>query len=585
MSQLLRSVPQATTNRLHARRVLYTVLVVATMAALLGLAVMALRGGGLDALESALLAMFVITLPWTVVGFWNAMIGFLIMRFAPDPVVAVFPAIARLRSDAPITVSTAILACIRNEDPAHVLRNLSPLVTGLAADKAAAQFHVYILSDTDQAGLIAEEERACRAFADKWHGCVEVTYRRRTNNHAFKAGNIRDFCERWGASHDIAVTLDADSVMPAQAVLRLARLMEAEPKLGIVQALVVGLPTTSAFARIFQFGMRFGMRSYTIGSAWWQGDCGPYWGHNAALRLTPFIEDCEIPELPGGKQVLSHDQIEAVLMRRAGYEVRVLPEEDLGWEENPPTLLEFLRRDLRWLQGNMQYWRFLVMPGLRLVSRCQLAIAILMFMGSPAWVGLLVFGTLLALRGPQAIDPLYGWALLALILFMWFAPKIATVLDVLSRAPLRRAYGGAGRLLASIATETVFFILLSPIQWVSHTIQLVKLAFGRGVGWGAQARHDHAVPVTEALQRLWPHTALGAVSIGLLVASNPSAIPVMLLIAGGPMLSVPLAVVTSSPALGRFMMRIGLCSLPEEIAPPTILRELDVPALAARANA
>ena len=176
-------------------------------------------------------------------------------------------------------------------------------------------------------------------------------------------------------------------------MLRLVRVMQTDPKLGIVQGLVVGLPSTSAMARIFQFGMRLGMRSYTIGSAWWQGDCGPYWGHNAVLRLRPFAAHCELPLLAGGRHILSHDQIEAVLMRRAGYEVRVLPEENLGWEENPPTLIEFIRRDLRWCAGNMQYWPFLLMPGLKSVSRYQLLLAILMFLGSPAWIGLLLLGT------------------------------------------------------------------------------------------------------------------------------------------------------------------------------------------------
>src|SRR5207249_6375301 len=134
--------------------------------------------------------------------------------------------------------------------------------------------------------------------------------------------------ERWGHLHDFAVTLDADSFMTAEAILRLVRVMQADPKLGIVQGLVVGLPSTSAFARIFQFGMRLSMRSYTIGSAWWQGDCGPYWGHNAIVRIAPLVAHCQLPVLAEGAlvkgHVLSHDQIEAVLMRRAGYAVRVL---------------------------------------------------------------------------------------------------------------------------------------------------------------------------------------------------------------------------------------------------------------------
>ena len=234
------------------------------------------------------------------------------------------------------------------------------------------------------------------------------------------------------------MTLDADSFMTADAVLRLVRIMQADPRLGILQGLVVGLPSTSAFARIFQFGMRLGMRSYTIGSAWWQGDCGPYWGHNAVLRLAPFIAHCALPVLSGDgaedRHILSHDQIEAVLMRAAGYEVRVLPQEDLGWEENPPTLIEFIRRDLRWCQGNMQYWRFLALPGLKPVSRYQLVLAILMFIGSPAWIGLLVLGTLaVAFADTPAnfIRADAGMALFVCVLVMWFSPKIASVIDVL----------------------------------------------------------------------------------------------------------------------------------------------------------
>jgi membrane glycosyltransferase len=571
---------------LPLRRVVFGILVCATIAALLGLAAKTLLAGGLDSLDFAILVLFAVTLPWTVIGFWNALIGFLVMRLARNPVAAVFPAVAALRDNQPVTLRCAVLVCIRNESPQHVLRNLAPLLAGLSADAAARQFHVYVLSDTDDAAVAVEEACAFASLAAAWRDRIAITYRRRPDNTGFKAGNIRDFCERWGGDHDIAVTLDADSVMPAAAVLRLVRLMEAEPTLGIVQTLVVGLPATSAFARIFQFGMRFGMRSYTIGSAWWQGDCGPYWGHNAALRLKPFMNDCKLPLLADGKYVLSHDQVEAVLMRRAGYEVRVLPEEDLGWEENPPTLIEFIRRDLRWCQGNMQYWRFLFLPGLKFVSRCQLAIAMLMFLGSPAWVGLLVLGTVLALRQPgQIIDAHYGWMLLVVILFMWFAPKIATVIDVLLRPKLRRAYGGALRLLASVCAETIFFILLSPIQWCSHTIQLVKLLLGGTVGWSAQARQDHSVPLSQAVVRFWPHTIVGVISVGMLLMENPAAIPVMLLIAGGPLLAIPFAVVTSMPNIGRALINLGLCSLPEELSPPDILRAIDVPALAMRADA
>ncbi len=241
--------------------------------------------------------------------------------------------------------------------------------------------------------------------------------------------------------HDFALILDADSFMPAETVLRLVRIAQANPSLGILQTLVVGMPSVSVFARVFQFGMRLGMRSYTLGSAWWQGDCGPYWGHNAIVRLAPFIAHCRLPLLPGtgplSGDVLSHDQVEAALMRRAGYEVRVLPVDGVSWEENPPTLMEFSRRDLRWCHGNMQYWQLLTLPGLKPVSRFQLAFAIWMYLGSPAWMAMTAIGTvLLALSETSAAQYVpvkagAGTALFAIMMLMTFAPKIATVIDVL----------------------------------------------------------------------------------------------------------------------------------------------------------
>jgi membrane glycosyltransferase len=581
MTNLLLAADVAPARVLNGRRVLFGALVVVTIVGLLGLAAAALSAGGLDALDVLLLTLFAATLPWTVIGFWNAAIGFLVMRFSRDPVAAVFPAAGRVRDDAPVTVSVALLMCIRNEPPARVLRNLAVMLEGLSRSGAAAQFHLYVLSDTSDAAIAVEEDARFSELAVAWQGRIAITYRRRADNTGFKAGNIEDFCQRWGAAHDIAITLDADSIMPASAMLRLARIMQAESKLGIVQALVVGLPSTSAFARIFQFGMRLGMRSYTIGGAWWQGDCGPYWGHNAAVRLAPFTAHCKLPVLPGGAHVMSHDQVEAVLMRRAGYDVRVLPEEDLGWEENPPTLLEFIRRDLRWCQGNMQYWQIIGMPGLKLLSRFQLLLAILMFIGSPAWILMLIVGTAAAARNPGTlVDPHYGWWLLGVVLFMWFAPKIATVADILPRPPLRRAFGGALRLMMNVLAETFFFLLLSPVQWMSHTIQLAELVLGRKVGWGAQARDDHAVSVADAFHDLWPHMLVGWSCIAVLAMTNPAAIPVALLTAGGLALSVPLAVMTASPWFARFVLRTGIGRLPEETTKPEVLRALELPALA-----
>jgi membrane glycosyltransferase len=573
-------------DTITGRRVLFAILFAATTAGSLMLAALALSPGGIGIVDVVLLALFVVTLPWMVAGFWNAMIGFLIMRFAHDPVAAVVPIAGRVRGDEPVTTSTAILLCIRNEVPDRMIRNLEPMLASLDAAGFGDHFHLYVLSDTSDASIAAKEEARFHLLTDRWRGRVAITYRRRAVNTGYKAGNIRDFCERWGGEHEFAVTLDADSFMTADAILRLVRIMQADPKLGILQGLVVGLPSTSAFARVFQFGMRLGMRSYTIGSAWWQGDCGPYWGHNAALRLRPFIAHCALPVLSmngtDDRHILSHDQIEAALMRAAGYDVRVLPEEDLGWEENPPTLIEFIRRDLRWCQGNMQYWGFLTRPGLKATSRYQLGLAILMFIGSPAWIGMLILGTLSLAFAEAPADVIRadaGMALFAGILVMWFSPKIASAIDILLRPELRRDFGGARRFIANYAIETVYSILLCPILWFGHTIFLTGLLSGREIGWIGQTRDDHAVPFGLALRNLWPHTLLGCAALGTLALTQPAAIPYALFLAGGPALAIPFAMMSAWPGAGSLFARVGIGRLPEETAPPAALDALALPAI------
>ena len=563
-----------TDRRVLARRLVFLALVMVSMAALLVLAILTLSPGGFDGVDLLLLVLFALTTPWMVVGFWNASIGFLIMRLARDPV--------RQESPPAILASTALVMCVRNEPPDRVIRNLGVMMDDIAASGIADRFHVYVLSDTSRPDIADAEEKAFGALRLEWSGRIAVTYRRREINTGFKAGNIRDFLERWGDDHELMATLDADSFMTASALRRMVSIVQNDPKLGILQGLVIGMPSTSAFARLFQFGMRLGMRSWTIGSAWWQADCGPYWGHNAVIRIAPFKQHCEIPPLPGRGilrgPVLSHDQIEAALMRRAGYDVRVLPEEDLGWEENPPTLVEFIRRDQRWLQGTLQYVFFIARPGLKPVSRFQLVFAMLMFVGSPAWVGLLLVGTMTLAAAPDTkavVDPGYGTALLILILLMWFAAKVATTIDVLARPMLRRAFGGTLQFLASVAAETIFSLLLSPIMWTCHTLFFAGLPFGRTIGWIGQTRDDHSVAWPIACRQLWPQTLLGGASLGIVGALQPAALPYLfVLLAGGLVLSIPFCVVTSWPWLGRAFARIGIGRLPEETVPPEALKRL-----------
>jgi membrane glycosyltransferase len=260
------------------RPVLFFLCVGLSMAGLIWLALVALSPGGIGLVDVILVTLFAVTLPWYVIGFWNATIGFLIMRWARDPVAAILPVAARIRGDEPITASTAVVLCIRNEPPERIVRMLESMLQGLVARGVGERFHVYVLSDTDGSDTAAAEDACFAALAAAWHGRIAVTYRRRVQNIAFKAGNIGDFCVRWGKDHDFAIMLDADSVMTVDLVLKLVRIMQIDPRLGILQTLVIGMPSAGPFARIFQFGMRLSMRSYTIGSAWCTGGTTPSCG-------------------------------------------------------------------------------------------------------------------------------------------------------------------------------------------------------------------------------------------------------------------------------------------------------------------
>jgi membrane glycosyltransferase len=570
----------------RARRIVYASLVLATIAALAAAMVRALDADGLDLVDLAMVASFCVTLPWTAVGFWNAAIGLALMLGARDPARVATPVAALGLEPVPIDTRTALLVCIRNEDPARLERNLGEMLAGLASLPEAARFEACLLSDSDRPGLVQAEAAVAAALAGRFAGRLRVSYRRRETNPGFKAGNLREFAERRGAEFDFAVVLDADSVMSPAAILRLVRIMQADPRLGIVQTLVVGLPSTSPFARVFQFGMRLGMRSYTLGSAWWQGDCGPYWGHNAILRMQPFVEHCALPLLPGrgplSGHVLSHDQVEAVLMRRAGLEVRVLPLEDGSWEENPPTLLEFARRDLRWCQGNLQYLKLLRMPGLRAVSRCQLVLAILMFAGSPAWLAFVLLATFREAFAPTvgpAFRPEVGGALAMVVLAMVFAPKIASVIAVLASRRRPREFGSPARFLGGVALETVFSMMLAPVMAVAHTVFIAGLAFGRTIGWSAQSRDSHGVPIGAALRALWRPTLLGAALLAWF-ARGPSGHAWLFAPFWLPLLAAaPFASLTAWPALGLAMARRRIAATPDEIDPAPLLRRLGLPAL------
>lgn len=560
---------------LDSRRRLVLGLNLATLAGLLfGLAHI-LGAGGWSAADVAIFVAFLFGAPWTVLGFWNAAIGLWLLHGADDGLGQVAP-FAR-HGDLPVRLATrtAVLMTLRNEDPERAFRRLRVVKDSLDATGEGVWFDYFILSDSDDPAVAQAEEALAVAWAREVGEPERVIYRRRGDNAGYKAGNLREFCERWGERYELMLPLDADSVMSGEAIVKLARMMQGHPRLGILQSLIVGMPSRSAFARIFQFGMRHGMRPYTMGSAWWGGDCGPFWGHNAMVRIAPFRDHCHLPVLTGGGPlggaVMSHDQVEATLMRRAGYEVRVLPVEGGSWEENPPTMLEFARRDLRWCLGNLQYLKLLDLPGLAPMSRFQLFWAILMFLGLPAWTLMIALVPLKVVEDGGLADYPAGLAagLYLLFLALYLSPKLAGFADILLSRGGAARYGGPVRFVASALIEIVFSFLQGAVSSFRTTLFMLGLVFGRArIGWNGQARDAHALSFATALAGLWPHLLFGACVLGALQMLSPAVLLWSLPLTAGYVLAIPFAMLTASPALGHWLARKGLCGVPEDFDPP-----------------
>ncbi|GGC43621.1 hypothetical protein GCM10011504_22610 [Siccirubricoccus deserti] len=548
---------------LPLRRLGFALLGLGCTGLLLWLGVRVMAPGGWTVWEVLTLLCLAGTAPWTALCAANALVGLVILLRAPDPPAAVLPALRLARPGVPRR-HTAIAVCIRNEPMAQVLPPLGRLLDGLAAAGAAEHFTLWFLSDTEDPVLVAAEEVAIAGFRRR-HS--RVRYRRRAANTGFKAGNVMDFLDHHAGDAELMLCLDADSEMSAAAVLRLVACMEADPQLAIVQQLIVGRPATAGFPRLFQFGMRAGMRSWATGQAWWQGPEGPYWGHNAIIRIAPFRRHCRLEPLPDGSPILSHDQVEAVRLHAAGWKVCCLPTEDGSMEGNPPALPEFMARDLRWAAGNMQYWALLRLPGQTWMGRWQLVQAILLFLGAPLWVGVLVFGALNAATGGGAATPAGGLAALLLAGFgMLHAPKLAGYAEVLLRPAIAVRYGGRRAFLRGALAELGFTLLLDPISIVSKAIFLARLPFGGGAGWAPQNRVDRGVRWRDAARLLWPHTVFGLTVFGLLLATAPGAALWALPWAGGLVLAVPFCALTASPGVSAWLRARRVAATPEELA-------------------
>lgn len=576
--------PAQEARRLFWRRRAMLALNLLTVAGI-GIAAAAIAAAGGWTAPGILLVLCVVAItPWNAIGFWNSLTGLLLLHGTRSGPAAAAPFLRTEKAET-LVLRTAILMTLRNEDPARAISRLRAVRAELDATPHGAMFDIFILSDTSLPEVAAAEEAAVARWRAEGAG-RGLFYRRREANTGFKAGNVREFCERWGADYEFMLPLDADSLMGASAILDMARIMQADPRLGILQSLVVGLPSRSAFARIFQFGMRAGMRCYTLGATWWAGDCGPFWGHNALIRIAPFRAHCELPLLAGapplGGHILSHDQVEAVLMRRAGYEVRVLPIETESYEENPPTLPDFLSRDARWCLGNMQYVKLLGLPGAHAMGRFQLAWAVLMFVTVPALPLALLLLPFAAPHVPADMGPAAA-GLYLLMLGLCLFPKIAGYLDVALTPGMARRYGGPGRFALSAALELAFSFLLSAISAFATARLLIRLFILRsrnpaGGDWGGQARDAHRVPWRAAMTGFAAPTLLGLLVVAALGWTAPHLLAWVAPLIAGWCLAIPFAVWTAEPAFGHWLARHGLCATPEELAPPRVLERLTAPA-------
>ena len=543
------------------RRLAFLLLALVITAGLVSLAVAVLAPGGWTVWEALILLCYLGTVPWSALSAANALVGLAILLGARDPVAAVLPALRDARPGPP-RGRTAIAICVRNEDMDAVLPPLGRLMDGLPADR----FDLWVLSDTPAGPAAEAEGAAMRAFAA---GRPNAHYRRRTVNEGFKAGNVMDFLDHHAAGLDYFLCLDADSEMTPAAVLRLVACMEADDRLAILQQLIHGRPATAAFPRLFQFGMRQGMRSWATGQAWWQGDEGPYWGHNAIIRIAPFRDLCRLEPLPDGSRILSHDQVEATRLHAAGWKVRVLPDDTGSAEGNPPTFGDFVTRDLRWAGGNMQYLALLRLPGLTPMARWQLVQAILLFLGAPLWCAILVLAAANTLTGGGAATPTA--ALVALLFATWachYAPKLAGYAEVLLKPALAARYGGRAAFARGAAAEILFTTLMEPARLMAQTLFLLALPFGMKVGWAPQNRADRGVAWGDAARQFWPPMVAGVVLAAAFAAASPLALLLAVPVLVSLLLAIPFAVLTADPGLSARLRVAGVCALPEEIHAP-----------------
>ena len=548
--------------------------------------------------EKGLLVLFGVLFAWISAGFWTGLMGAGVLMLRPGR-----SSLTRRLADEPVrpldpAARTAIVMPICNEHVPTVFGGLGATIDSLIATGESSNFDVYLLSDTSDPDIRAAEHAAWHDLAARVAGAddgqgLRVHYRWRRVRTKRKAGNVGDFCRRWGAAYRYMVVLDADSVMTGECLTTLVRMMEADDGAGIIQTAPRAVGLETAHARIQQFSARAYGPLFTAGMRFWQLGESHYWGHNAILRVAPFMAHCGLAPLQGrgplSGEVMSHDFVEAALMRRAGWKVWVADEVEGSYEQVPPNLLAELQRDRRWCHGNLQNSRLMFEPGLHTVHRTAFLTGVLAYASSPLWLSFLILSTVLFAQHagadptyffePYQLFPIWPTANLKLMLTLFgltgvllLAPKVLSLVAIVVRGESHR-FGGVGRLLTSAFIEFWHSLLLAPVRMLFHTQFVLAALTGWRLDWKSPPREDTSTSWRQAIARHGVHTAMAVVWIVAIVLTS-AAFPWWLSpILAGLLFAIPLSVLTSRVTVGLSLKRRGLLLTPEETRVPLVLRE------------
>jgi membrane glycosyltransferase len=519
---------------------------------------------------------------WVVTGFVTALMGFYVSVRGDKHALS-----AKQVANHPMNpeARTAIIMPICNEDVATVFAGLRATCESVANTGHAQQFDVFVLSDSYNPE-IAKAERAAwedlrAALAEHPNQPqVEVYYRLRTRRTHRKAGNVADFCRRWGKDYRYMVVLDADSVMSGDCLTSMVKLMEANPSAGIIQTATQAIGHVTLHARAQQFASRVTGRLFTLGMQFWQLGESHYWGHNAIIRVEPFMKHCALAPIKGtggmSGGIMSHDFVEAALMRRAGYHVWLVSDLVGSYEQQPPDLLAELQRDRRWCQGNLQNARLMAEPGIAPVHRAMFVTGTMAYVSAPLWLAFLTLGTALWLTGSSLVEHWMVMPMELAGLWLWtlcllFLPRILGLTAVLMRGE-QKQYGGVASLLKSAVLESAMAIVQAPVRMLAHSLFVVVALTGIKLDWKSPPREAAAVPWREAAARLLPMSGIVA-ALGVAVALiDASALVWLMPVALPLLLAIPMAVITSQIALGTSMREANFLLIPEESRSPAVLR-------------